>query len=62
MEGQEGCVVEIDAEQITLPAVEDSRRRPTSRAFILEHTHMLTQRGGGGGLQSVFVCGHLCGQ
>lgn len=49
-------------EQITLPAVEDSGRKPKS-GLLFRNTHTcLGREEGGGGLQSVFVCGHLCGQ
>lgn len=40
MQGREGCVVEIDAEQITLPAVDDKQAQTKVWAFILEHTHI----------------------
>lgn len=36
------CVVEIDAEQITLPAVEDSGRRPKS-GLLFWNTHTRCQ-------------------
>lgn len=57
MERREECIVEIDAEQITLPAVERQRGQTSVRAFILEHTytHMLTQEEEGRGLDAVCV-------
>lgn len=55
MEGREGCVVEIDAEQITLPAVAD---RPES-GLLFWNTHTLTEIVRSR-LQSALVCWHLC--
>lgn len=57
-EGGEGSVVWVDAEQITLPAVEDSGHRPQSGLlFWNTHTHVLTQKKEGAGWLQTLCAG-----